>query len=112
MVNIVLRQGETIEEALRRFKRECEKHGILQEIKKREYYKPPSVVKKEKNNEIKRKLKRRAYKSSNPKKRRRVAGFKKTYSSARRIPTPHNNSEGNTSIVSDIPSKGGDTINQ
>lgn len=70
MVNVVVRQGETIEEALRRFKRECEKHGVLQEIKKREYYKPPSVVKKEKNNEIKRKLRRRAFKAANQRKRR------------------------------------------
>lgn len=65
MVNVVVRQGESIEEALRRFKRECEKHGVLQEIKKREYYKPPSVIRKEKNNELKRKLRRRAYKYAN-----------------------------------------------
>ncbi len=64
MVNVLVRQGESIEEALRRFKRECEKHGVLQEIRKREYYKPPSVVKKEKKNELKRKLRRRSYKSS------------------------------------------------
>ncbi len=64
MVNVQLRQGESLEEALRRFKRECEKHGILQEIKKREYYKPPSVIKKEKNNELKRKLRRRSDKKS------------------------------------------------
>lgn len=70
MVNVIVRQGETIEEALRRFKRECEKHGVLQEIKRREYYKPPSVVKKEKNNELKRKLRRRAFKAANQNKRR------------------------------------------
>lgn len=77
MVNVVVRQGETIEEALRRFKRECEKHGVLQEIRRREYYKPPSVVKKEKNNEIKRKLRRRAFKVANMRKRRsRVVAYR------------------------------------
>lgn len=100
MVNVVLRQGETIEEALRRFKRECEKHGILQEIRRREYYKPPSVVKKEKNNELKRKLKRRAYKFSNPKKRRRQGVSKKSYSSFR---------QARTSTLNSLPSHPEDT---
>ena len=48
MVEVKVREGESIEEALRRFKRECERDGIIQEIKKREFYKPPSVVRKEK----------------------------------------------------------------
>ncbi len=56
MVGVKVREGESIEEALRRFKRECEKDGILQEIKKREFYKPPSVIRKEKLAEARRKL--------------------------------------------------------
>jgi small subunit ribosomal protein S21 len=32
MVNIKVREGESIEEAIRRFKRECERNGIMQEI--------------------------------------------------------------------------------
>ena len=43
MVFVKVRDGESIEEALRRFKRECERNGIMQEIKRREYYEPPSV---------------------------------------------------------------------
>ncbi|MDE2107527.1 MAG: 30S ribosomal protein S21, partial [Patescibacteria group bacterium] len=35
MVFVKLREGEGIEDALRRFKRECEKNGILREIKRR-----------------------------------------------------------------------------
>ncbi|MCB4792609.1 MAG: 30S ribosomal protein S21 [Elusimicrobia bacterium] len=62
MVNIRIREGESIEEAIRRFKRECERNGIMQEIKKREFYKPPSVVRKEKKAEAKRKMRRRVYK--------------------------------------------------
>ena len=55
MVKVKVRDGESIDEALRRFKRECEKDGILQEIKRREFYKPPSVVRKEKLAESRRK---------------------------------------------------------
>ena len=64
MVNIRVREGESIEEALRRFKRECERNGIMQEIKKREYYRAPSVVRKEKQAEARRKMRRRMMKES------------------------------------------------
>ncbi|MEW6040465.1 MAG: 30S ribosomal protein S21 [Elusimicrobiota bacterium] len=61
MVGVKVREGESIEDALRRFKRECEKDGILQEIKRREFYKPPSVVRKEKLAESRRKMRRRRW---------------------------------------------------
>jgi len=64
MVNVRVREGESIEEAIRRFKRECERNGIMQEIKKREYYRAPSVVRKEKLAEAKRKIRRRMMKDS------------------------------------------------
>lgn len=64
MVNVRVREGESIDDAIRRFKRECERNGIIQEIKKREFYKPPSVVRKEKKAESKRKMRRRMYKDS------------------------------------------------
>jgi small subunit ribosomal protein S21 len=64
MVNVRVREGESIEEAIRRFKRECERNGIMQEIKKREYYRAPSVVRKEKLAEAKRKIRRRLMKDS------------------------------------------------
>ena len=35
MTFVKLREGEGIEEALRRFKRECERNGVLKEIKRR-----------------------------------------------------------------------------
>ena len=46
MVGIIIKDGETIEGALRRFKRDCANAGILSEIKKREHYEKPSVVRK------------------------------------------------------------------
>ncbi|MDD2523881.1 MAG: 30S ribosomal protein S21 [Endomicrobiia bacterium] len=65
MVSVKVREGESIEEAIRRFKRECERNGIMQEIKKREFYKSPSVVKKEKLAEAKRKIRRKMMKDNN-----------------------------------------------
>lgn len=59
MVGIRVREGETIEEALKRFKRECERNGIMQEIKKREHYESPSVKRKRKQAELRRKLRRK-----------------------------------------------------
>ncbi|MDR1418477.1 MAG: 30S ribosomal protein S21 [Endomicrobium sp.] len=64
MVNIKVHEGESIEEAIRRFKRDCEKNGIMQEIKKREFYKAPSVLKKEKLAETKRKIRRKMLKDN------------------------------------------------
>ncbi len=59
MIGIKLRDNESIEEALRRFKRECDRNGIMQEIKRREYYESPSVKRKRKAQEARRKVKRR-----------------------------------------------------
>ncbi len=65
MVSVKVRDGESVEEAIRRFKRECERNGIMQEIKKREFYKSPSVIKKEKLAEAKRKIRRKMMKDNN-----------------------------------------------
>ena len=46
MSEIKLGKDESIESALRRFKRECERDGILTEIKKREHYEKPSEKRK------------------------------------------------------------------
>jgi small subunit ribosomal protein S21 len=49
MADVRIREGETFESALRRFKKLCEKAGILSEVRKREYYEKPSVKKKKKS---------------------------------------------------------------
>ncbi|MBQ7529561.1 30S ribosomal protein S21 [bacterium] len=41
-------EGEPIETALKRFRRQCQKEGVLAEVKKREYYDKPSVRRKKK----------------------------------------------------------------
>lgn len=46
---IKVRENEHFESALRRFKKQCEKAGILSEIKKRGHYEKPSVRRKKKS---------------------------------------------------------------
>jgi small subunit ribosomal protein S21 len=45
---VIVKDGESIESALRRFKKLCERTGILSEVKRREYYEKPSVKRKKK----------------------------------------------------------------
>ncbi len=49
MPGIKIRDGESFEIALSRFKRQCEKAGIISETKKREHYEKPSIRKKKKS---------------------------------------------------------------
>ena len=46
---VKLRDNESFEQAFRRFKKQCEKSGILSEVKKREHYEKPSVRLKKKS---------------------------------------------------------------
>jgi small subunit ribosomal protein S21 len=48
MPGVKVREGESFEGALKRFKKQCEKAGILSEIRKREHYEKPSVKRKKK----------------------------------------------------------------
>ena len=48
MPSIRVRESDSFENALKRFKKQCEKEGILSEIKKREHYEKPSVRRKRK----------------------------------------------------------------
>ena len=59
MPGVKLREGETFEQALRRFKKQCEKAGILSEVRKREYYEKPSIKKKKKREAAKKKGRRK-----------------------------------------------------
>jgi len=43
-----VKEDELFENALRRFKRKCEKAGILSELKKRQHYEKPSAKRKRK----------------------------------------------------------------
>jgi small subunit ribosomal protein S21 len=48
LAEIQVQPGESIESALKRFKKKIQKAGILSEIKRREHYVKPSVKKKRK----------------------------------------------------------------
>lgn len=48
MPGVRINEGESFENALKRFKKQCEKAGILSEVRKRESYEKPSVKKKKK----------------------------------------------------------------
>ncbi len=48
MPSIRVRENDSFENALRKFKKQCEREGILSEVKKREHYEKPSVKKKKK----------------------------------------------------------------
>ena len=49
MSNVIVKENETLDSALRRFKTSCAKAGIQQEIRKREHYEKPSVKRKKKS---------------------------------------------------------------
>jgi len=46
VTTVVRRDNESLEDALRRFKREVSKVGTLREVRKREHYEKPSEAKK------------------------------------------------------------------
>ena len=46
---VIVKENETLDSALPRFKRNCAKAGIQQEIRKREHYEKPSVRRKKKS---------------------------------------------------------------
>ena len=48
MPMVHVREEESFENALRRFKRKCEKAGVLTELKKRQHFEKPSVKRKRK----------------------------------------------------------------
>ncbi len=51
-------ENESIESALRRFKKETSKSGVLAEVRKREHYEKPSVKRKKKSEAARRKKKK------------------------------------------------------
>ena len=49
MAEIRVKENATLDSALRRFKRQCQKSGVLTELRKREHYEKPSVKRKKKS---------------------------------------------------------------
>mgnify|MGYP003516761305 FL=1 len=49
MAEIRLKENESLESALRRFKKQCARTGVIAEVRKREAYEKPSVKRKKKS---------------------------------------------------------------
>ncbi|MBM7581819.1 small subunit ribosomal protein S21 [Caldicoprobacter guelmensis] len=54
-VEVRVGENESFESALRRFKRQCARAGVLAELRKREHYEKPSVRRKKKSEAARRK---------------------------------------------------------
>lgn len=61
MVGIIVKEGESYESFIRRFRRACENAGILREVKRREYYEKPSEKRKRRVAESRRRAHRRRH---------------------------------------------------
>lgn len=49
MSEVRVKENESLDSALKRFKRQCAKAGVLAEVRKREHYEKPSVRRKKKS---------------------------------------------------------------
>ena len=49
MAEIKIKENESLDNALRRFKRQCSKAGVIAEVRKREAYEKPSVRRRKKS---------------------------------------------------------------
>lgn len=59
MTKVVVETDESFESALKRFKKQCERVGLLSEFKKRQHYEKPSARRKRKALAARRKAQRR-----------------------------------------------------
>jgi len=62
MTLVRVKDDESFDSALRRFKKQCEKSGILTECRRREFFEKPSVKRKRKALAARKKLLKRAKK--------------------------------------------------
>lgn len=49
MAEIHVKDNESLDSALRRFKRSCAKSGVIADVRKKEHYEKPSVRRKKKS---------------------------------------------------------------
>ena len=75
MLRVTLRDGETAEKLLQRFKRSVAKEGILKEIKKRNYHEKPSQARRRRMREQEKLLRKKARKLAAKEARRKTRRF-------------------------------------
>lgn len=61
MSGIKVKPNESIDSALKRFKRETSRSGVMAEIKKRKHYEKPSVKRKKKSEAARRKKRKKSF---------------------------------------------------
>ena len=59
MTTVIVEPDESFESALKRFKKQCEKAGLMSELRKRQHYEKPSVKRKRKTLAARKKAKKR-----------------------------------------------------
>ncbi|HEV8640097.1 MAG TPA: 30S ribosomal protein S21 [Methylomirabilota bacterium] len=59
MTKVIVEPDESFESALKRFKKQCEKAGLMSELRKRQHYEKPSVKRKRKTLAARKKAKKR-----------------------------------------------------
>jgi small subunit ribosomal protein S21 len=58
LAQVVVRENESLESALKRFKRSCARDGVMSELRKREHYEKPSVKRKKKSEAARKKARK------------------------------------------------------
>ena len=61
MAQVIVRENESLESALKRFKRSCAKAGVLAEVRRRECYESPSVKRRKKSEAARKNRNKRFY---------------------------------------------------
>ena len=59
MTKVIVEPDESFENALKRSKKQCEKAGLMSELRKRQHYEKPSVKRKRKTLAARKKAKKR-----------------------------------------------------
>lgn len=58
MTSVKVGANETLESALKRFKRKCQKDGVIGDIRRKEAYEKPSIQRKKKQEAAKKRMRR------------------------------------------------------
>ena len=74
MPGVRVKEGESFERALRRFKKRCEKAGVLSDLRKHQHFEKPSERKKRKQSAARRKLRKLKLKQLKSQRRGRGSG--------------------------------------
>jgi small subunit ribosomal protein S21 len=61
MSEVHVKENESLDSALKRFKRNCAKAGVLSDLRKKEYYQSPSVKRRKKSEAARKNKNKRSY---------------------------------------------------